>query len=390
MTFNPTHLAQRIEESFNEVLSDAGDPHALNEAETRTHLVDPTLRALGYRSFANFRQEYRLSASGQVVDYLLTVGDQRIVVEAKTASSKLNSKDSAQLVGYCAQEGVRWALLTNGVEWHVFDVDLPGDWQAKRVAQLNFLNEFRSGRGIIGLSAILANFALDSIADSGSEARLDAWARTARARTILQEQLSNPDSTLIASAVKELVIRGISLDRSVIREILVDALSGDGIQTDPPTSAKDKTEGKRVDSPKPNHYLFVASKKGGKAGQTGLDVLRELLDQNRWGVSTVRSPRTDISPGDQCCFYATGEGVVAKAEVSSDPATKPASDGYYPISLARVHWIDVAIPLGANVRVRLEAFDGKDPQRTWSWFVQTSIRKVSQRDFGVLTGSSSN
>ena len=74
MPYESTTLTSAIQTAFDDVLTDSGEPPSLNEAETRTHLIDPVLRTLGYTSLATIRREYRLKASGQFVDYLLQKG----------------------------------------------------------------------------------------------------------------------------------------------------------------------------------------------------------------------------------------------------------------------------------------------------------------------------
>ena len=392
VTLDLTRLTETIHAAITEVLSDDGEPLRLNEAETRTHLIDPVLRALGYVSLAAIRREVRLEASGQFVDYLLRAGPRRVVVEAKAASLELTAKDSGQLVGYCAQEGIRWALLTNGLVWHIFDINLSGDWEAKRVTKLDMLGAHR-GDALAELARILAHFAREALSES--EDSLDAWSQSARASAVLAELISTPGSTLIVTAAKELASRGIQMESAAVIKLLHDTLSGgvvDSTQVSaappPQPLSPDETPAAppSTGSQGAACYLFSASAQGGSDGQTGLDVLKELLGLGLWGVRTKAGLRTVLKPGDRCCFYAAGNGVVAEAEVAGPPASEPNADGYFPVPLANVRWFAVSIVLDAALRGKLEAFAGKDPEGVWSWSAQGSIRRLTTHDYSLLTG----
>lgn len=391
MAYDLAHLTRTIRTSFDDVLGDDGKPPALNEAETRTHLIDPVLGELGYASLSAIRREVRLEASGQVVDYILFAGQRRVVVEAKAANSPLMAKDSAQLVGYCAQEGIRWALLTNGLEWHIFDVEWPGDWRAKQVVRLDVLDGYRHS-ALEGQVAGLAHF--ERAALVGSEDVLIGWSLRTRAGAILSDLVSSPDSPLIQTAKKELAARGLTMEPPAVLELLRESL-GVGVPeaAPPPTETPLPPPPAAVPPEPPTEgaqstacYLFSASAQGGKDGQSGLDVLKELLGLGRWGVKTKAGLRIQLRPGDRCCFYAAGEGIVAEAQIGGLPAKEPSGDGYYPVPLANVRWLRSPTALDAELRGQLEAFEGKNPAGIWSWFVQGSIQRLTVHDYDLLTG----
>ena len=74
MTAQPSQLREALRE-VAEIALDSSASQGLNETETRAHLIDPILDALGYRSLREIRREVRLPDSGQFVDYLLTAGE---------------------------------------------------------------------------------------------------------------------------------------------------------------------------------------------------------------------------------------------------------------------------------------------------------------------------
>ena len=93
MSFDAASLFDAVQAAITQVVKPDGALVSLNETETRTHLIDPILVALGYKSLDNIRREFRLRASGQFVDYLLTSGGQKVIVEAKPVGVELTAKD---------------------------------------------------------------------------------------------------------------------------------------------------------------------------------------------------------------------------------------------------------------------------------------------------------
>ena len=108
MTADTVALFDAAQSAISEVIAN-GQVLTLNETETRTHLIDPVLAALGYQSLDTVR------------------GEHRIAVEAKSVGTELAAREGSHLVGYAAQEGIRWGLLTNGLHWQIYDIEASGD-----------------------------------------------------------------------------------------------------------------------------------------------------------------------------------------------------------------------------------------------------------------------
>ena len=107
----------------------------LSEADTRSYLIDPVLRLLGYESVENLRREVPVPATKEFIDYELRVGGApHVLIEAKALRYDLTDQHSAQCVQYAAVLGVRWCLITNGVEWLLYDATAKGPLAKKRVA----------------------------------------------------------------------------------------------------------------------------------------------------------------------------------------------------------------------------------------------------------------
>ncbi len=96
---------------------------SLKETPTRTIVIDPLLEALGYdvRDPDEVQLEYP-TVDGKSVDYALLINVKPILlVEAKPLDDLLNDvKGITQVVGYAANAGIVWCILTNGVVWKVY------------------------------------------------------------------------------------------------------------------------------------------------------------------------------------------------------------------------------------------------------------------------------
>jgi hypothetical protein len=117
-----------------------------------------------------------------------------------------------------------------------------------------------------------------------------------------------------------------------------------------------------------------------------------------WYVFGDATPgRKRLKPGDRICFYESGVGVIADAEVASVPERKPPAAKGVGKNLDKFPWsfqlanprffFDQPVVLDADLRSKLDAFLGRDPTQPWSWFVQ-GTKLVTEHDFAVLTGQS--
>ncbi len=104
---------------------------AMNEQNTKTALVDPVLRALGWEvgNLDEVSQEYRRKPQDKPVDYaLFLLRTPKLFVEAKALGQNLDDRKWAgQIMGYAAVAGVKWTVITNGDEYRIYNacVDVP-------------------------------------------------------------------------------------------------------------------------------------------------------------------------------------------------------------------------------------------------------------------------
>ena len=97
-----------------------------NESETVARLRKFFEDTLGYDGIEDISSEMEMK--GKYVDLCLKVDDKiRVLVEAKAAAIQLRVRQIDQAKMYAAENGFRWVLLTNGVEWNLYHVSFAED-----------------------------------------------------------------------------------------------------------------------------------------------------------------------------------------------------------------------------------------------------------------------
>jgi len=93
-----------------------------NESNTRMIIDKILMEVLGYK-IEEIKTEQKIQ--GKRADYVLSANDRDlIVIELKRVGMSLKDKQVFQAVSYGAYSGIRWALLTNGLVWHLYRVQL--------------------------------------------------------------------------------------------------------------------------------------------------------------------------------------------------------------------------------------------------------------------------
>ena len=126
-------------------IEDFYDYISRHETCTRYAAIDPILSALGWdlSDVTEVEVEYEHNEYGRVDYALLDNNDEpAIIIEAKKLSvNGIRIRDERQLLAYA--EGMRrgYAILTNGVDWKVWDLSKRGNFQSKLVLELNILGD---------------------------------------------------------------------------------------------------------------------------------------------------------------------------------------------------------------------------------------------------------
>ncbi len=97
----------------------------VNEENTKTTLIQPVLRALGWdvEDIEDVHMEYRRRPRDKPVDFaLMLLRTPSLFVEAKALGQNLNDQKWAnQVLGYATVAGVEWVVLTDGNEYRIYN-----------------------------------------------------------------------------------------------------------------------------------------------------------------------------------------------------------------------------------------------------------------------------
>lgn len=96
----------------------------LNEIQTRNIFIRPILESLGW-DVANPDQalEECPAFGAKSIDYALKLNDKFVLlIEAKPLDDPLGDGAIAQVIGYAANAGIAWCILTNGLRWKVYQI----------------------------------------------------------------------------------------------------------------------------------------------------------------------------------------------------------------------------------------------------------------------------
>lgn len=110
----------------------------LNEADTRDIIKAMISDLLGFDPFFEVTGEF--SIKGQFADFAVKSNDSILFfTEVKSIDTKLDEKHLFQVIGYAANHGVEWAVLTNAERWIVYRLFAGEDKKTEVVLDFNVL-----------------------------------------------------------------------------------------------------------------------------------------------------------------------------------------------------------------------------------------------------------
>jgi predicted type IV restriction endonuclease len=122
-------------------LKSKSDLDLMDEAATKQAILLPLLQLLGWDVFDVDEVFPEFSIKGKNVDYCLRIMDEnKVFIEAKRVRESLDNHEE-QLVGYAFREGVRLAILTNGLEWRFYLPLEAGSWERRNFYTINMLEQ---------------------------------------------------------------------------------------------------------------------------------------------------------------------------------------------------------------------------------------------------------
>lgn len=136
-------------------------PGAWTEADTKRVVIEPVLTLLGWdvSGVHEVKNEYRSCPSDNPVDYgIFLGGNLSFVLEAKPLGWNISDRKCvAQTVAYAGTCGAEWAVLSNGLDWAIYNTLLAVDVEKKLFVRFS-LQEENSPRllALLGKGAMAA------------------------------------------------------------------------------------------------------------------------------------------------------------------------------------------------------------------------------------------
>lgn len=108
----------------------------LDESSTRLLVNELLNDVLGYQMIDEIKTEYMIR--GTYADYVVQLkGVRHFLVEVKALSLSLSDKHLRQAINYGANEGIEWAMLTNGKEIQFYKIIFSKPIESKLVFQID-------------------------------------------------------------------------------------------------------------------------------------------------------------------------------------------------------------------------------------------------------------
>jgi len=108
----------------------------LDESGTRLMINTFLTEVLGFEPIEEVKTEYMIR--GTYADYVIQIkGVRYFLVEVKSMSFDLSNKHLRQAINYGANEGIEWALLTNGKNFEFYRILFNKPIDYKKVFSIN-------------------------------------------------------------------------------------------------------------------------------------------------------------------------------------------------------------------------------------------------------------
>jgi predicted transport protein len=174
--------------------------HSLKETPTRTIVIDPLLESLGWdvRDPDEVQLEYP-TIDGKSVDYALKLNKKTVLlVEAKALDDTLDDvKCVTQVVGYAANDGIVWCVLTNGIKWRVYRSVEQCPAPDKLMFEVSIDPDASEGMTVDQIAKQLWRFSCEEMAKGTLDALGEQTFTDGKVRKALQVLMTDPPRPLL-------------------------------------------------------------------------------------------------------------------------------------------------------------------------------------------------
>lgn len=133
-------MNEKLSALFNRIKADS-NLLTVSEAQTSQGIVLPILKNLGWDVFDTSEVMPEYSVGGRRVDFALRIQSiNKVFLEIKKTSENLENHQE-QLVYYAFQQGVKLAILTNGITWQFYLPLEEGSWEQRRFFTIDLMEQ---------------------------------------------------------------------------------------------------------------------------------------------------------------------------------------------------------------------------------------------------------
>ena len=247
----PKRVSDRLSKetrTFQRILKTAKD-RDVNESDTVVIVTDMLSSVFGFDKYTEITSEYAIR--GTFCDLAVEVdGNVEYLIEVKAIGLNLSETHLRQAVGYGAQHGIQWVILTNGVNWEIYRIKFEKPLGHDLLTEFNILDLSPRKREDQEILFLLCKEGL-------SKAVIEDYHEHVRSvnkfviSAILQTEVS---LNLVRRELKR-VAKGVKVDTKEIETILVsDVLKRDVIEGESAKQARarvKKSAGKKLARRKP-------------------------------------------------------------------------------------------------------------------------------------------
>ncbi len=134
----PKRALDRVREGLKKYLPilEAQRARDVSEADTVTLVKDVLSEVFGFDKYSELTSEHAIR--GTFCDLAVTLdGKLRLLLEVKAIGGDLVERHTKQSIDYAANEGVEWVVLTNGLQWVLYQVRFQKPIDRDEVARLS-------------------------------------------------------------------------------------------------------------------------------------------------------------------------------------------------------------------------------------------------------------
>lgn len=122
---------------YHDILA-AAKKRDVSESDTVVIIGDMLADIMGYEKYVDVSTEF--AVKGSYVDLAVKAGnDIQFLIEAKAIGVELKDQHVRQAVDYGANQGVEWAILTNGAVWRIYKIEFKKPISHALVAEIDLL-----------------------------------------------------------------------------------------------------------------------------------------------------------------------------------------------------------------------------------------------------------